>query len=68
MHDKELTGGGDKEEAMHFGELSQEELMAQKKLLRRIDSVIMPMVVLVSLQLSIAILMGVPLLTCFRYT
>jgi len=37
------------EEAMHFGELTPEELVIQKKLRRRIDSLIMPLVVLVYL-------------------
>lgn len=39
-----------KEEAMHFGHLSPDELILEKKLKRKIDSVIMPMVVLVSRQ------------------
>jgi hypothetical protein len=37
------------EEAIHFGELTEEELHVQKKLLRKIDSLIMPLVVLVYL-------------------
>ncbi|KAK3721579.1 hypothetical protein LTR37_003135 [Vermiconidia calcicola] len=38
-----------KEEVMHFGHLSPDELILEKKLKRKIDSVIMPMVVLVYL-------------------
>lgn len=37
------------EEAMHFGELTPDELVTQKKLRRRIDSLIMPLVILVYL-------------------
>ena len=34
---------------MHWGELTEEELVIQKKLLRKIDSLIMPCVILVYL-------------------
>lgn len=37
------------EEAMHFGALTEEELAIQKKLVRKIDMLIMPLVVLVYL-------------------
>lgn len=37
------------EEAMHFGVLTEEELAIEKKLRRKIDSLIMPTVVLVYL-------------------
>lgn len=37
------------EEAMHFGALTEEELVTEKKLRRKIDTAIMPMVVLVYL-------------------
>ena len=37
------------EERMHWGELTEEELVTQKKLLRKIDSLIMPCVILVYL-------------------
>lgn len=37
------------EDAMHFGELSQDELVLERKLVRKIDSLIMPLVVLVYL-------------------
>ncbi len=52
MRDEELLG--DKahithEEAAEFGQLTEEELVVQKKLLRKIDSLIMPLVVLVYL-------------------
>ena len=49
VHDKDLVGEKDVREAMHFNELSPEELMHEKKLRRKIDSIIMPMVVLVYL-------------------
>ena len=49
IHDGAILGDKQHaiEDAMHFGHLSEEELILQKKLLRRIDFVIMPMVVLV---------------------
>ena len=52
MRDEELLG--DKahmthEEIMHFGELTPEERAIEKKLLRKIDFLIMPLVVLVYL-------------------
>ena len=34
---------------MHFGQLTEEELVIQKKLKRKIDSLIMPLVILVYL-------------------
>ena len=49
LTDNEIVGDKSKENAMHFGELSAEELMHEKTLRRKIDSVIMPMVVLVYL-------------------
>jgi hypothetical protein len=52
IHDHELLG--DKaniahEEVMHFGALTEEELIIEKKLRRKIDSLIMPLVILVYL-------------------
>jgi hypothetical protein len=52
LHDHEVMG--DKanithEEVSHFGELTREELIVEKKLRRKIDSLIMPMVILVYL-------------------
>lgn len=50
--DKEVLGEKasiSHEQAMHFGELTEEERVIEKKLLRKIDSLIMPMVVLVYL-------------------
>lgn len=38
-----------REEAMHFGQLTDEELVIQKKLRRKIDARIMPLVILVYL-------------------
>ena len=54
MHDKELLGdkighGATTYEALHFGSLSEEELVHEKKLRKKIDSVIMPLVVLIYL-------------------
>lgn len=37
------------DEAMHWGELTEEELVIQKKLRRKIDTLIMPLVMLVYL-------------------
>ena len=48
IHDKDLVGTKTKESAMHSNHLTEEELELEKKLRRRIDSTIMPMVVLVS--------------------
>lgn len=50
IHDHDVMGGKeiDHEAAMHFGELTEEELVHQKKLLRIIDSLIMPIVMVVS--------------------
>jgi len=36
-------------EVMHFGKLTEEELVIEKKLRRKIDSLIMPLVILVYL-------------------
>ena len=52
IQDKEILG--DKanlshEEALHFGQLTPDELIIEKKLVRHIDTLIMPMVVLVYL-------------------
>lgn len=50
--DDELMGGKadvSHEEAMHFGQLTPDELVIEKKLKRKIDSLIMPVVVLVYL-------------------
>lgn len=50
--DDELMGdkaGVTHEEAMHFGILTSEELAVEKKLVRKIDTLIMPLVVLVYL-------------------
>lgn len=52
LTDKELLGekaGISHEEAMHFGALTEEELAVEKKLVRKIDSLIMPVVVIVYL-------------------
>ena len=54
LHDKDILGENEhaQEDAMHFGHLSDEELVLEKKLRRKIDSTIMPVVVLVISNLS----------------
>ena len=49
LHDHDVLGKTNvtKEDAMHMGILTEEELVAQKKLLKIIDSLIMPLVMLV---------------------
>lgn len=52
IQDTEVLGDKAKmshEEAMHFGELTPDELETEKHLRRKIDTLIMPMVVLVYL-------------------
>ena len=44
LEDKDVT----REDAMHMGELTPEELANEKKLRKRIDTMIMPLVMLVS--------------------
>ena len=50
LHDHDVLGRANitREDAVHMGQLSGEELMLEKKLLRKIDSMIMPLVMLVS--------------------
>lgn len=50
LHDHDVLGGSSatREDAQHMGTLTEEELLNQKKLLRRIDTMIMPLVMLVS--------------------
>ena len=50
--DRELLGdkfSTSHEDAVHFGALTEDELVTEKKLRRKIDTLIMPMVVLVYL-------------------
>lgn len=49
MHDHDVLGGGDvtHEQAMHWGELTPQEEVDAKKLRRKIDMLIMPLVMLV---------------------
>lgn len=47
--DKEIVGNKSKENAAHYGELTAEERKNEKILRRKIDSVIMPCVILVYL-------------------
>lgn len=52
VRDKDLVGDKanmDHEEAIHLTELTEEERVIEKKLRRKIDSLIMPLVVLVYL-------------------
>ncbi len=50
VHDHDVLGGRefDREEAMHWGELNENELVIEKKLKKKIDLLIMPLVMLVS--------------------
>lgn len=52
-HDHDILGETNvtREDAIHTGQLTEEELMHEKKLLRKIDAMIMPLVMLVSRQL-----------------
>ena len=52
LHDHDVLGEKSQvthEEAMHFGQLTEEEFAIQKKLVRKIDARIMPLVILVYL-------------------
>ena len=51
LHDHDVLGGTNvtREEAMHLGTLTAEEKMHEKKLRRKIDALIMPIVMLVYL-------------------
>ena len=50
LHDHDIMDHDvSREEAMHLGELTEEELEIEKKLRRRIDSLVMPLVMLVYL-------------------
>lgn len=50
VRDHDILGEGvDREQAMHMGVLTEEELEIEKKLLKKIDYLIMPLVVLVYL-------------------
>ncbi|KAK5135723.1 hypothetical protein LTR08_004709 [Meristemomyces frigidus] len=49
VHDHDLAKDVDAEELHHLGHLSEEELLLEKKLKRKIDSLIMPLVILVYL-------------------
>jgi hypothetical protein len=50
LHDYDVLGRTNvtREDAIHLGQLTEEELMHEKKLLRKIDAMIMPLVMLVS--------------------
>ena len=50
LHDHDVLRGKNvtREDAMHLGTLTEEELMHEKKLRRLIDSMIMPLVMMVS--------------------
>ena len=49
VHDKDLVGNKARADADHYGHLSEEELRQEKKLVRKIDAIIMPTVILVYL-------------------
>lgn len=49
VHDKDVVGGKSHADADRYGHLSEEELVLEKKLKRKIDLVIMPTVILVYL-------------------
>ena len=50
LHDHDVLGRTDvtREDAIHIGQLTEEELMHEKKLRKKIDAMIMPLVMLVS--------------------
>jgi hypothetical protein len=50
LHDHDVLGRTNvtSEDAIHIGHLTEEELMHEKKLRRKIDAMIMPLVMLVS--------------------
>lgn len=49
VHDHDVLGGTNvtRDDAMHMGELTPEELVNEKKLRRKIDTIIMPLVMMV---------------------
>lgn len=49
VHDRDIVGNKSRADAEHYGHLSEEELVLEKKLQRKIDMVIMPTVILVYL-------------------
>ncbi|KAI7242232.1 permease of the major facilitator superfamily [Hortaea werneckii] len=49
IHDHDVTGKAAEAEASHIGHLTEEEKAVEKKLRRKIDSLIMPLVILVYL-------------------
>ena len=51
LHDHDVLGNSNitREDAMHYGELTAEERIHEKKLKRKIDTLIMPLVMLVYL-------------------
>ena len=52
LRDHDIIAGTEaiaREQAMHMGELNEEELATEKLLVRKIDSLIMPLVILVYL-------------------
>lgn len=49
IHDHDVTGKAAEAEASHIGHLTDEEKAIEKKLRRKIDSLIMPLVILVGI-------------------
>lgn len=52
LHDHDVLGNSNitREDAAHYGQLTEEEKMHEKKLKKKIDMLIMPLVMLVSCQ------------------
>jgi len=49
LHDHDVAGKTTREDAIHLSQLTEEELIVEKKLRRKIDTLIMPLVILVYL-------------------
>lgn len=49
LHDHDVAGKTTREDAIHVSQLTEEELIVEKKLRRKIDTLIMPLVILVYL-------------------
>ena len=72
LHDHDVLGGGQvsKEEAMHMGELTAEERSLELKLRRKIDLLIMPLVILVGKRMvrCVALRQSLNKIWVFRFT
>lgn len=47
LHDHDVAGKVSREDAMHLAHLTEEEKVSEKKLRRKIDTLIMPLVITV---------------------